>query len=198
MADETGWDAAAKRIEASEVNGRWFARRVDTQFWGEGASLAEAYDDLNRREVEYRKFLERAGIPLIPVTGLKLWLRRVGRPTGKLFVALAVFALFMVPVSYAISMGIARGVKQSEIKIGGREFWTRLERGLIDFSKAKHDLPPEQAEELRQAVHRIVERFRPFTSELRLILDPVETTAPPSGKESSGNAPSGNQPAETK
>ena len=188
MAEETGWNAAGKRIEANEVNGRWFARRVDTQFWGEGPSLAEAYDDLSRREAEYAKFLDRAGIPILPVTGFKRWLRTIGRPARRLFAALAIFALFMVPVSYAISMGIARGVKQSEIKIGGREFWTKLEQGLIDFSKAKHDLPPDQAEELRQAVRRIVERIRPFTSELRLILEPVEATAPPSE----------NKPAESK
>lgn len=179
MTEEADWNAAGKRIEAYEVDGRWFVRRTETQFWGEGANLAEAYDDLGRREAEYAKFLEQAGIPIIPVTGFKRWLRQVGRPAGRLIAALAIFALFMVPVSYAISMGIARGVKQSEIKIGGREFWTKLEQGLIDFSKAKHDLPPEQAEELRQAVHRIVARIRPFTSELRLILEPVETDRPP-------------------
>lgn len=175
MAEEAGWNTAGARIEASEVDGRWFVRRVDTQFWGEGTSLADAYADLTRREAQYAEFLERAGIPIIPVTGIKRWLRRVGRPAGRLFAALAIFALFMVPVSYAISMGIARGIKQSEIKVGGREFWTKLEKGLIDFSKEKHDLPPEQVEELRQAVHRIVARIRPFTSELRLILEPVES-----------------------
>jgi hypothetical protein len=193
MTEEADWSAAGKRVEASEVDGRWFIRRVDTQFWGEGASLAEAYDDLGRRESEYAKFLERAGVPVIPVTGFKRWLRRVGRPAGRLFAALAIFALFMVPVSYAISMGIARGVKQSEIKIGGRAFWTKLEQGLIDFSKEKHDLPPEQAEALRQAVHRIVARIRPFTSELRLLLEPVGTT-PPRSKGKLGES----KPAESK
>jgi len=178
MSEEIAPNAASARIEASEINGRWFARRVDTQFWGEGGSLAGAYDDLSRREAEYATFLERAGIPIIPVTGLKKWARGIGRPAGRLFASLAIFALFMVPVSYAISMGIARGVKQAEIKVGGREFWTRMERGLIEFSTAKHDLPPEQAEELRQAVRRIVERIRPYSSELRLILEPVDATAP--------------------
>jgi hypothetical protein len=161
-------------IDAREVRGRWFVRRVDTQFWGEGETLATAYDDLSRREAEYGAFLERAGIPLLPVTGLRRWVRGIGIPLGKVLAAVAVFALFMVPVSYAISSGIARGIKQSEIKIGGREFWTKLERGLIEFSTEKHDLPPEQAEELRQAVERIVRRIRPFASELRLILEPVE------------------------
>ena len=181
MAEEAGGNATETRIEATEIGGVWFVRRIDTQFWGEGNSLAEAYDDLSRRESEYATFLERAGIPIIPVTGLKRWFRRIGRPAGRLFAALAIFALFMVPVSYAISMGIARGVKQSEIKVGGREFWTRLEKGLIDFSKEKHDLPPEQAEELRQAVHRIVKRIRPFTSELRLILEPVDPSEAKTG-----------------
>lgn len=167
------------RIEANEVGGRWFVRQVDTQFWGEGITLAEAYDDLSRRVSDYEAFLGKAGIPLIPVTGLKRWTRGIGRPIGKVLAAVAVFALFMVPVSYAISSGIARGVKQTEIKIGGREFWTKLEQGLIDFSTEKHDLPPEQAEQLRQAVQRIVARIRPFASELRLILEPVDGTAPP-------------------
>ena len=170
---------ARDRIEASEVGGTWYVRRVDTQFWGEGPSLGEAYEDLSRRVAEYNAFLEKAGIPLLPVTGLKRWFRCASRPVGRVAAALMIFALFMVPVSYAISTGIGRGIKQSDIKIGGREFWTTLERRLIEFSTERHDLPPAQAEELRQAVHRIVERIRPFTAELRLLLEPVDKPVPP-------------------
>lgn len=180
MSDEIPPSAAGAHIEANEVGGRWFVRQVDTQFWGEGKNLAEAYDDLSRRASDYEAFLDKVGIPLVPVTGLKRWARGIGRPAGKVLVAVAVFALFMVPVSYAISSGIARGVKQTEIKVGGREFWTKLEQGLIEFSTEKHDLPPEQEAQLRQAVQRIVARVRPFASELRLILEPIdETVAPP-------------------
>lgn len=178
MSDHEAATGGRNRIEATEVGGTWFVRRLGTQFWGEGPSLSEAHGDLRRREQDYEAFLERAGIPLIPVTGLKRWLCSAMRPAGRIVAALAIFSLFMVPVSYAISTGIWRGIKQSEIKVGGREFWTRLENGLIEFSTEKHDLPPEQVEKLRAAVHRIVLRIRPFTAELRQIFEPVEEAPP--------------------
>ena len=183
MTQESPDAGAGNRIEARETGGRWYVQRSDTQFWGEGATLSDAHDDLLRREGEYRTYLEKAGIPPIPVTGLKRWTQSVSRPVGRVLVALALFSLFMVPVSYAISSGIGRGIKEADIKIGGREFWTGIERGIIDFSTEKHDLPPEQVEALRQAVHRIVLRVRPFTSELNQLLEPVDDTAPPAEKQ---------------
>ena len=174
MTQDGAESGARTRIEASEVGGRWYVRYVDTQFWGDGESLSAAHEDLRRREADYKAYLEKVGVPVLPVTGLKRWLHGAARPAGRLLLALAVFSLFMVPVSYAISSGIGRGIKESEFKIGGREFWKGLEQRLIEFSEEKHDLPPEKVEALQKAVHRIVLRVRPFTSELKQIFEPVD------------------------
>jgi hypothetical protein len=177
--DDTG---ARNRIEAVEAGGRWFLRRCGTQFWGEGPTLAEAHDELRRREADYHAFLEKARIPPIPVTGLKRWAYGAARPAGRLFAALAIFALLMVPVSYAISTGIGRGIKQAEIKVGGKEFWTALDRRVMELSEERYDLPPDQAERLRLAIRRIVARFRPFASEIGQLFEPVEQSAPAAEK----------------
>jgi len=162
------------RIEAVEVGGRWYVRRCETPFWGEGATLSEAHVDLQRREGDYDAFLARAGIPPIPVTALRRWGAGIVRPVGRTILALALFSLFLVPVSYAISSGIGRGIKQAEIKIGGQEFWAAVDQRVMELSEAKYDLPPEQAERLRLALQRIVARFRPFVSEIGQVFVPME------------------------
>lgn len=170
------------RIEAVEVGGRWYVRRCETPFWGEGATLSDAHADLQRREGDYDAFLARAGIPPIPVTALRRWSAGIARPVGRTILALALFSLFLVPVSYAISSGIGRGIKQAEIKIGGQEFWTALDRRVMELSEEKYDLPPEQAERLRLALRRIVARFRPFVSEIGQAFEPIETPMPAAEK----------------
>ncbi len=51
--------------------------------------------------------------------------------------------------------------------IGGRQFWTKLERELDRAADPKADLPPEEKQKLLEDVRVIAARWRPFIDALQ-------------------------------
>jgi hypothetical protein len=59
----------------------------------------------------------------------------------------------------------------SQYKIGGSAFWTKMERELDNAAAPDADLPPEKKQRLLNDVRIITARWRPFVSTVRQEMD---------------------------
>ena len=66
---------------------------------------------------------------------------------------------------------------RSATRIGGRSFWTRLEKELDKAASPANDLSPEQKQKLLADIRVLSERYRPFVSEASLLFADKPTEA---------------------
>src|SRR5215831_2187961 len=75
---------------------------------------------------------------------------------------------------------------QRYTKIGGAQFWAKVEGELERAVDPAHDMPPEKKRKLLSQIHVLVERWRPFVAEIApLFADfqrPASAAGPESGK----------------
>jgi hypothetical protein len=75
---------------------------------------------------------------------------------------------------------------QQYTKVGGAQFWEKLERELGRAADPAYEIPPEKKRKLLSQIHVLVERWRPFMAEIApLFADfqrPASTAGPESGK----------------
>jgi hypothetical protein len=62
-----------------------------------------------------------------------------------------------------------QGVVQSATHIGGRSFWTRLQKELDRAASPANDLSPAEKQKLLADIRVLSERYRPFVSEASLL-----------------------------
>ena len=164
MTDKPFADAGDLEIDVRRISGTWYAHLPRTSLWAKGSSLDEAVARLQERQTDYAGFLAATGTaPLdlldarpLPPTSKSRFARAAG--------LIAIIALCAIPISYALSTGIERGVEAAARQFPIRGLLPRLEASIIEFSKPEHDLPPERARALSEAIARIVERLSPYTA----------------------------------
>src|SRR5262249_53448118 len=75
---------------------------------------------------------------------------------------------------------------QQYTKVGGAQFWAKVEGELERAVDPAHDMPPEKKRKLLSQIHVLVERWRPFVAEVApLFADfqrPPSVEGPQSGK----------------
>jgi len=75
---------------------------------------------------------------------------------------------------------------QQYTKVGGAQFWEKLERELGRAADPAYEIPPEKKRKLLSQIHVLVERWRPFMAEIApLFADfqrPASADSPQSGK----------------
>jgi hypothetical protein len=54
---------------------------------------------------------------------------------------------------------------QSYTKLGGRQFWTKLENQLDQLADPRSDLPPEKKAKILAQIKVVADRWRPFLRE---------------------------------
>jgi hypothetical protein len=55
---------------------------------------------------------------------------------------------------------------QQYTKVGGAQFWAKVEDELERAADPAHDIPPEKKRKLLSQIHVLVERWRPFMAEI--------------------------------
>lgn len=68
-------------------------------------------------------------------------------------------------------------VIHSESRIGGKSFWTRVEKELDRAASPANDLSPEQKQKLLADIRVLADRYRPFVSEAALFFTDKPTEA---------------------
>jgi hypothetical protein len=75
---------------------------------------------------------------------------------------------------------------QQYTKVGGAQFWTKVEDELERAADPAHDIPPEKKRKLLSQIQVLVERWRPFMAEIAPLFADFQRTpsvdAPQSGK----------------
>jgi hypothetical protein len=73
---------------------------------------------------------------------------------------------------------------QQYTKVGGAEFWEKMEHELDRAADPASDLPAEQKRKLLAQIHTVVERWRPFMAEVAPLFADFQRPAPPAAPHS--------------
>jgi hypothetical protein len=92
-------------------------------------------------------------------------------------VAGAIIGTFWMTLSMADSYAEARIVQlrdtiETATKIGGKQFWARIEQQLELLSDPKAELSPEKKQKLLAEIHVLSIRWRPFIQEVIAFASP--------------------------
>ena len=95
------------------------------------------------------------------------------RPIRQFAIKIGIVIMAIIVVVSYLDNIIAERIVQiqttigSATKIGGREFWARLERELENQADPRSDLSPEKKQKIIAQIRIISDRWRPFVSEVR-------------------------------
>jgi hypothetical protein len=70
---------------------------------------------------------------------------------------------------------------QQYTKLGGAQFWAKVEGELERAVDPAHDMPPEKKQKLLSQIHILVERWRPFVAEVAPLFADFQKPAPSAG-----------------
>jgi hypothetical protein len=70
---------------------------------------------------------------------------------------------------------------QQYTKVGGAQFWAKVEGELERAVDPAHDMPPEKKRKLLSQIHVLVERWRPFVAEMAPLFADFQKPAPAAG-----------------
>ena len=95
--------------------------------------------------------------------------RSAPRPIRQFIVKTAVVVLAIIAVLSFLDNLVEQRVAQiqSAAKIGGREFWTGLERELERQADPRTDISPEKKQKIISEVRIVADRWRPLISDLQ-------------------------------
>lgn len=178
MTDTLFSAAGDLKLDIRRIGGNWYAHLPETTLWAKAPELEDAVKLLHERHVDHARFLAETGTPPLDLLadrpGPATWRSRLARSAG----IVALFALCAIPVSYALSTGIERGVQAAAKQLPIRGLLPRIEKSIVEFSKPEYDLPPERAQALAEAMSRIVERLAPYTGRAAELFERKTETAP--------------------
>jgi hypothetical protein len=73
---------------------------------------------------------------------------------------------------------------QQYTKVGGAQFWEKLERELGRAADPAYEIPPEKKRKLLSQIHVLVERWRPFMAEIAPLFADFQRTPSVEGPQS--------------
>lgn len=144
--------------------------------------VASALDSLERKKEEFAAGLADVGEfdhfewrePFTSRRGGRT--DSLGRFAIKVIIVLALVSATTTGLSFLIAKQI-----QSGVKLGGHGFWTKFEKELDRAADPKSDLPEETKQKVLANIRTIVNRWRPFASEVTQILSEPAPSNPPPG-----------------
>ena len=74
---------------------------------------------------------------------------------------------------------------QQYTKVGGAQFWAKVEDELERAADPAHDIPPEKKRKLLSQIHVLVERWRPFVAEVAPLFADFQRPASHDGSQTS-------------
>ncbi len=160
---------AGHTLRLCKKGGRYYAAIDGLAVFGSGETYQAAVSELETHFRELKSFCDATGLTL--ATAAPGRSESAARWTPMLRKAAVVFvciALLMVPLSYALSSALERGLAELNLK-GGRNFWLAVEQSLIK-SAGDGSVPSaeEQAKSLA-ALKVLVRRIQPYADEIRPI-----------------------------
>jgi hypothetical protein len=114
----------------------------------------------------------------------------LGQFTLKALIVIALIAGLFTLSGLLLASKIERIVQtaqanmQQYTKLGGAQFWEKMEHELARAAEPARDLPAERKRELLSQIHVVVERWRPFVSEIAPLFADLQKPVPSAGPQS--------------
>jgi hypothetical protein len=152
--------------------------------YAKGADIVSALELLEQRKKILREDLEAGVIDeadlIAEPVGVQSRATRsgtIGQFTIKAVILIALLILTGWVASEVVSTKIGDVIDKSrfalqETKIGGAQFWTKVESDLERAASPSSDLSEEKKRKLLSSIRAIVDRWRPFVTEATLIFSP--------------------------
>jgi hypothetical protein len=89
-----------------------------------------------------------------------------------------------------LASGVERAVRDTDAKmqkytkVGGAQFWEKMEHELDRAADPASDLPAEQKRKLLAQIHTVVERWRPFMAEIAPLFADFQKPTPSAASQS--------------
>lgn len=164
------------------VGGKVVAGIPRLALYATATTTASALDLLDQKKKALRDDIAATGMAELPpeaVPGIPTQMDHIGRFAMKASIV-AALTLLVIGISGAL---VANRIEASVTtmigsdRIGGRQFWTGLERALESAADPANEMPPERQKKLLSNIHVLVNRYRPFVAEVSQLFSP-----PPSGR----------------
>lgn len=166
-------------------NGKIIAGIPQIGLFAKGSDVNGALAALDLKKNAFLADLEEAGeLDLLDLAGNPAPLLRVGKtrsPGGlgqfamKTLIVVGIIFGAIIFSSLLVAKKVELPVKNAiasikGIKIGGSEFWTRLENELDRMARPENDLPEAKKKKLIADIHAIAAKWRPYLVEIQSIL----------------------------
>ena len=176
-------------------NGSIIACIPDLRLYARADDVHAAIDalDVKKRELETEipeiedlAMLDRTPEPISRASRSS----RIALFAAKAAIVIALSAIAIIYASSFIAANVDRTAERIQarvsdaMKIGGREFWSKLETGLAQAAEPRNDLPEEKKQKLLSDLRTIATRWRPFLVEVGQLFAEPPAAPPTSQKES--------------
>jgi hypothetical protein len=166
-------------------NGSVVACIPDLHLYARADNVHAAIDALDAKKRELQTELTEMGeIAALDGAGESMP-RRATRPgrialfAAKALIVIVLSAIAVIYASSFIAANVDRAAERIQtrftqaVKIGGREFWSKLENSLAQAAEPHNDMPEEKKQKLLADLRTITTRWRPFVVEVgRLFAEP--------------------------
>jgi hypothetical protein len=170
------------------------------RLYAKGQTVNEALAGLDTRKKAFEESLREAGqleaLEIEDMSARPAVSRPaagdIGRFAVKTTIVVGIIAVAVVLSGALLLFQIERTVDSSlhavqarfmNVKIGGPQFWSKVEAELSRAADRDHDLPEEKKRKLLSDIHVIVDRWRPFVAEVASAFPAGPTPNPQEGNQ---------------
>ena len=186
-------------VDVKSDNGSFVASVPKLGLEARGATAQAALDELQEKQRVLFVALTPVSEPAAPLSAAAGRSRLMGsgdiRPfaikTGIVLVAVVVGVYFVTQQLQRLAEVAAYNLQTSVRQAGGSEFWSKVEDGLEGLADPSNDLPPEKKARQLKEIRTVVDRWRPFVTEILAILIPEDKLGKVPGSQDGASTPGG-------
>jgi hypothetical protein len=114
--------------------------------------------------------------------------------------AVVVFVLFVAGIMFlsaqiqntveSAGVSLTASLRQGTKGMGGRPFWTKIQKEINRAADPEHQLPDDEMQQLLRSIHVLVEEWRPFALEISRLFSEEPVQESPARESSSSSEPS--------
>lgn len=158
-------------IVIRRVGGKVVAGIPPLALYATATTVASALDLLEQKKRLLRDDIAAAGMAELPADAVQRTPSQgdnIGRFAMKAGIV-AVMVLFVLAISGALVANRIEASVNAMIgsdRMGGRQFWTGLERALESAAEPSNEMAPERQKKLLSNIRVMVNRYKPFIAEV--------------------------------
>jgi hypothetical protein len=171
-------------------NGKIFASIPQLRLYAKGDNVDAALAALESKKAALAAELEEVGevdslqVDILAAAGARTRLVQPAGDLGQFIVKTAVVAVAIAAVLVVSALFITSSVQQlvysvQHTKIGGQQFWSRVEQELDRLASPQNDLPEAKKQKLLADIHAIAVKWRPFVVEVQSAFTGPDTPSTP-------------------